>query len=240
MEITKREVLASITIIAVMMIFGIIIAGRIDDYQVQKNSEYYSALQITDAEQFQYGMDTSVGNAFVYGTLEAADPVTYPELGGAYLYVEKVEEHYNMHTRTVTETDSKGNTHTRTEVYWSWDYFDSESIHSEKIRFLTVEFDYGKIKRPTAKYITRINESPFVRFDYNAVPGEVYGTIYTDLRDGTISDNTEILVDTDIENAVKQKTITWIPVFWMVWIVFTGAVIYGFCYLGNDWLNIDE
>lgn len=65
MEITKREILASVTIIAVMMILGIVIAGRIDAHQVQKNSEYYSALQITDAEQFQYGMDTSVGNAFV-------------------------------------------------------------------------------------------------------------------------------------------------------------------------------
>lgn len=78
MEITKREILASVTIIAVMMILGIVIAGRIDAYQVQKNSEYYAALQITDMEQFQYGMDTSVGNAFVYGTLEAAEPVTYP------------------------------------------------------------------------------------------------------------------------------------------------------------------
>lgn len=48
MEITKREILASVTIIAVMMILGIVIAGRIDAHQVQKNSEYYSALQITD------------------------------------------------------------------------------------------------------------------------------------------------------------------------------------------------
>ena len=127
MEITKREILASVTIIAVMMILGIVIAGRIDAHQVQKNSEYYSALQITDAEQFQYGMDTSVGNAFVYGTLEAADPVTYPEIGGEYLYVEKVEEHYTMHTRTVTTTDSKGNHHTHTEVYWTWDYVGSEN-----------------------------------------------------------------------------------------------------------------
>ena len=112
MEITKREILASVTIIAIMILIGFVIVGRIDAYQVQKNSEYYSALQITDAEQFQYGMDTSVGNAFVYGTLEAVDPVTYPEIGGSYLYVEKDEEHYNPHTRTVTKTDSKGNTHT--------------------------------------------------------------------------------------------------------------------------------
>ena len=117
MEITKRECVASVTIVAVMMIIGFLVAGRIDSWQIQKNSEYYAALQITDPEQFRYGMDTSVGKAFVYGELQAVDPVTYPEIGCAYLYVEKVEEHYNMHTRTVTETDSKGHTHTRTEVY---------------------------------------------------------------------------------------------------------------------------
>lgn len=116
MEITKREIIASVTIAAVMLFIGLLVSGRIESWEIQKNSEYYSALQITDPEQFQYGMNTSVGNAFIYGDLEAVDPVTYPELGGAYLYVEKVEEHYNMHTRTVTETDSKGNTHTRTEV----------------------------------------------------------------------------------------------------------------------------
>ena len=76
MEITKRECVASVTIVAVMMIIGFLVAGRIDSWQSQKNSEYYAALQITDPEQFRYGMDTSVGKAFVYGELQAVDPVT--------------------------------------------------------------------------------------------------------------------------------------------------------------------
>lgn len=38
---------------------------------------------------FQYGKDTNVGNAFVYGDLKAVDTVTYPEIGGEYMYVEK-------------------------------------------------------------------------------------------------------------------------------------------------------
>lgn len=40
---------------------------------------------------FQYGMDTNVGNAFVYGDLKAVDTVTYPEIGGEYMYVEKLK-----------------------------------------------------------------------------------------------------------------------------------------------------
>lgn len=237
MEITKREILASITIVAVMMILGFVIAGQIDAYQIQKNSEYYSALKITDSEQFQYGMDTSVGNAFVYGTLEAVDPVTYPEIGGKYLYVEKDEEHYNPHTRTVTTTDSKGNTHTRTETYWEWDHVGSERIHSNRISFLGIEMDYKKIQTPAARYIDTIKESSHVRFKYYGTPVESVGTIYTDMRDGTISDDSKFFDGSDIENTIKRMTISWTLMFWIGWIILTGATACGFCYLENDWLN---
>ncbi|RHT20988.1 hypothetical protein [Clostridium sp. AM33-3] len=239
MEITKREIGASVTIVAVMMIIGFLVAGRIEAWQIKKNAEYYTALQITSPEQFQYGMDTSVGNAFVYGVLRAVDPVTYPEIGGAYLYAEKEEEHYNRHTRTVTETDSQGKTHTRTEVYWTWDYYDSWNIYSQRINFLDVEMDYRKITRPSAQYIDTIQTSAHVRFNYYGAPAECEGTIYTDLRDGTISDNTQMLVNTGIEDAVKEKTRSYTWMFWILWMILTGAAVYGFCYLDNDWLNLD-
>lgn len=237
MEITKREILASVTIVAVMMILGFVIAGRIDAYQIQKNPEYYSALQITDTEQFQYGMETSVGNAFVYGTLEAVDPVTYPEIGGEYLYAEKDEEHYNRHTRTVTTTDSEGHKHTRTEVYWTWDHVGSESIHSNRISFLGIEMDYNKIQTPAARYIDTIKKSSRVRFKYYGTPVESVGTIYTDLRDGVISDESKFFDGSDIENTIKRMTISWTWIFWIGWIILTGATTCGFCYLENDWLN---
>lgn len=232
MEITKREVIASITIIAVMMILGFFISGKIDAWQIQRNSEYYTALQITDPEQFRYGMDTSVGNAFVYGTLQAVDPVTYPEIGGDYLYVEKVEEHYNMHTRIVRS----GKT-TVTQVYYTWDYFDSESIHSQKIQFLGTEMAYEKIRMPDDQYVDTIQESSHVRFQYYTVPTECEGTIYTDLRNGTISDDSRFFLDTDIENAVEQLTSSRTWIFWIAWIILIGAAVFGFYYLDNDWLN---
>lgn len=239
MEITKREILASITIIAVMMILGFVIAGRIDAWQIQKNQEYNTALQITDPEQFRYGMDTSVGHAFVYGTLEAVDPVTYPEIGGAYLYAEKEEEHYNRHERTVTEKDSQGKEHTRTEVYWTWDFYGSESVHSQRIRFLNVEMDYNKIKRPGADYIDTIQRSWNIRFNYYGTPIKSEGTIYADLRDGTIQDDTTIRVNTGIEDALKEATRSYTWLFWIVWMGLTCAAVYAFYYADNDWLNRD-
>ena len=107
--ITKREILVSIVIAALMIMFGFLISTQWSESQQESDIKYNKAIQIdNDTDLFQYGINTNVGNAFVYGELKAVDSVTYPEIGGEYMYVRKVEEHYNMHTRTVTTTDSKG------------------------------------------------------------------------------------------------------------------------------------
>ena len=106
-EITKREVLASISIIAVMIMIGIFISNKISEHQMDENEQYNKAVKINSQELLQYGMDTNVGNAFVYGELKAVDSVTYPELGGEYMYVKKVKEIYTQHTRTVTIVDPR-------------------------------------------------------------------------------------------------------------------------------------
>ena len=135
-EITKREVLASISIIAIMLLFGFLISGKIADWQMDKNEIYNKAVKIDNTEMFEYGMRTNVGNAFVYGDLEAVDAVTYPEIGGKYMFVEKVEEHYTMHTRTVSYTDANGNTQTRVETYWTWDIVDVDKLNDNDLKYL--------------------------------------------------------------------------------------------------------
>ena len=93
-EITKREIIASITIIAVMLLIGVLISEKISDSQADRNDMYNKAIHVDSSEIFQHGMNTNVGNAFVYGDLKAVDTVTYPEIGGEYMYVEKVKEKY--------------------------------------------------------------------------------------------------------------------------------------------------
>ena len=46
MEITKREIIASIAIIAVMLTIGFIISGKITEHQIEKNAEYQKAVHI--------------------------------------------------------------------------------------------------------------------------------------------------------------------------------------------------
>ena len=63
-EITKREILASVSIIAVLLLIGFIISGKISDHLMDKNEKYNKAVKIEDQELFEYGMRTDIGNAF--------------------------------------------------------------------------------------------------------------------------------------------------------------------------------
>lgn len=242
-EITKREILASISIIAVMILIGVLISNKISEHQMDKNEIYNKAVKVENQELFQYGMDTNVGNAFVYGNLEAVDTVTFEEIGGEYLYVEKVEEHYNMHTRMVTKTrtNSKGETETyeEEEIYYSWDYYDSWEKQSKKIKFCGIEFNNNKIDLPTSKYITT-DESLFsdIRFVYYGTPTKLTGTIFTCLKDKSISDNTKFYNNMNIEETVKSlESGGGEIIFWIFWILLTGGCVFGFYYLDNKWLE---
>ena len=221
-EITKREILASISIIAVMILFGILISSKISEHLMDKNEVYNKAVKIESQDMFQYGMDTNVGNAFVYGDLKAVDTVTYPENGGEYMYVEKIKEQYTMHTRQVAHTrtvNGKSQTYYTTETYWTWDKVGSEDIKCKEILFCGVIFTSNKIDLPGTDYIDTIKESSHVRYKYYGVDTEYKGTIFTDLRDKTISDNTSFYNNLTIDETIERLESDFpIIIFWIFWL----------------------
>lgn len=236
--ITKREILFSVIIILVMLTIGVCVSDGINDAVMEKHQQYNTALQIdSDKELFKYGMRTNIGNAFVYGDLKAVDTVSYEEVTGEYSYVKKVKEKYTMHTRTVHHTRSDGSSYTTTETYWTWDRVDSWSKHSEKITFLDVEFDYGQINFPYEDYIDTIKESSHIRYVYYGSPAECVGTLYTQLGDDTISNSSFYNNKTISETIEHLESGYEIVTFWIVWIVLTGGIVYGFYYLDNNWLE---
>ena len=237
-EITKREILASISIIAVMILIGVLISSKISERQMDKNEVYNKAVKIESTDLFQYGMDTNVGNAFVYGDLKAVDTVTYPEIDGEYMYVEKVKEKYTRHTRTVTYTDSNGKTKTKTETYWTWDRVGSEEKKCNEVTFCGITFNSNKINLPYSNYIDTIKESYYIRYKYYGVGTEFTGTIFTNLRDKTISDNTSFYKDTNIEETVEYlESGGGQIIFWIFWILLTLGCVYGFFYIDNKWFE---
>ncbi len=240
-EVTKRELLASVSILAVMLLIGILIGGKVSDYQMDQNEKYNKAVKIETRDLFEYGMRTNIGNAFVYGDLMAVDTVTYPEIGGEYMYIEKVKERYTMHTRQVAHTrtvNGKTQTYYTTETYWTWDRVGSEDRICNEISFLGVNFDTVKIDIPGSCYIDTIKESSHVRYKYYGVGTHFTGTIFTELRDGTIADRTSFYQNYSIEDAQDALESDFAVVaFWIFWVIFMGACLYGFYYIDNRWLE---
>lgn len=230
-EITKREILASVSIVAVMILIGVLISFKISEHQADQNEIYNKAVKIESQELFRYGMETNIGNAFVYGELKVIDPVTYPEIGGKYMRVEKIKEKYTKHTRTVT--------HTKQETYWTWDEVDRESIQCKKISFCGVKFKSNKITFPSSKYIETIKESKHIRYRYYGVSEKHIGTIFADLRNKTIPDKTYFYKDMDIEKTVDylESGNIWSIFFWLVWIILIVVVVLVFYYADNEWLK---
>lgn len=240
-KITKREVLASIAIIAVMVLIGVLISGKISECQMDQNEIYNKAVKIESTDLFQHGMNTNVGNAFVYGDLKAVDAVTYPEIGREYMYVKKVKEKYTMHTRQVPHTttvNGKTQTYYTTEIYWTWDRVGSEDIKCNEVSFCGVTFNSNKFNLPSTDYIDTIQESSDIRYKYYGINVKYTGTIFTNLKDKTISDNTDFYNGLSIEETVNQlESSGGEIIFWICWILLIGLLVFGFYYLDNKWLE---
>ena len=242
MKITKREIIFSVIIIAVMLVLGFTIKGHIQQHKLEDYQEYDTAMKIdSDEELFRYGMRTNIGNAFVYGELIALDPVSYPAINGEYSYVRKEDEEYRRHTRLVTETytDSDGETHTKTveEEYWSWDNVKTSSKSSTKITFLNVEFPYEKIRFPGASYIATIDTGYHTRSIYYGTGTHFKGTIYARLGNDTIS-KASFYNNRNIDQTVDSlESNAWIVIFWIGWIILTAGAVIAFYYFENEWLE---
>lgn len=236
-EITKREIIASISIIAIMLLIGALISSKISDWQINQNDKYNKAVKIESTDLFQYGMETNVGNAFVYGELKAVDTVTYPEIGGKYIYVKKVKEKYTRHTRRVAHKSGK-TTYYTTETYWTWDYAGEESKKVKRINFCGIDFKSNKIVLPDDKYIDTINESSHIRYKYYGVGTKYKGTIFTSLKDKTISDKSVFYNNKDINATLEHLESDMLLILFRIgWILLTGLAVFGFYYLDNDWLE---
>ena len=240
-DITKREVLTSISILAILLLIGILISSKISECQMDKNEIYNKAAKIESADMFEYGMRTNVGNAFVYGDLIAVDTVSYPEINGEYMYIEKVKEKYTMHTRRVAHTrvvNGKSQTYYTTETYWTWDRVGSEDKKCNTISFCGATFNSSKIDIPSAQYIDTVKKSSHIRYVYYGVNIKYTGTIFTNLKDQTISDNTSFYNEKTIDETVEYLTSgIGTFVFWILWSLLIIGVILAFYIAENKWLE---
>ena len=221
-----------------MLALGFLISNHIDASLNDSYQKYNTATKIdNNAELFEYGLRTNIGNTFIYGDLVAVDPISIKDIRGAYAYIYKREEHYVRHSRVVTTRDSKGRTHTHIEYYWTWDAYRHWDWHCKKIAFLGHEFDYDTIELPYSKYFDTLYESHRVRFVYYVCDTKYIGTLYTNIANHTINNSTfynAINIDTTIKRLESKSELIF---FWIIWILIIGGLVFGFYYLENRWLE---
>lgn len=234
--------MASIVIFAIMLIFGFIISDKLSDSIEEDNTVYTTALRINSKEMFKYGMETSVGNAFIYGNLKAIDTVSYSEIDGEYMYLKKIKERYTKHTKRVKHTVGSGEnkrTYYTTEEYWTWDVIETKRKHSKEVSFLGVRFPYEKLSIPSATYIETIQESSKIRYKYYGCKTKYTGTLFANLKDNTMLNTSQLYINMDIDKALESYLLddSDITVFWILWVILTCVLIFAFCYLDNKWLE---
>ena len=251
-DITVRELIASPTIIGVLVILGFIIAGKIDDHVQANNLMYNSAPHTETVEAFKDRLATDKRHIFASGHHETVNPIGFetvyrtmwksPSLSdlpkGNYLDVEIEREHYTKHTRTVTYT-SNGKTRHRTETYYTWDHAETVNNWAPRVIFNDVMFPSSKFNyKMSTDYISR--EKHFDdRWTFRVIRPAFDGIIFTEIADGNISDGTPFYVGYEsIDSLVEHLTNSHaVMIFWIIWSVVIIAALIGFFYIDNSYLE---
>lgn len=227
-----------------MLVIGVCLDSKIQDSKQEELSEYYRAVKIENQEMFQYALDTSAGNALVYGEITAVDPVGFNGYDGEYYYIEKVYEHYTRHTRTVTHRSASGVITTKTEVYYTWDVVDQEKKISESFNL------YGNVFSNPLNRLPKDESENFKidsddRYYFVFVPKSITGTIEAKIgKDQIFSFNEDSEIQfyfdktpEEVIASLEDSQILSRLLFWVVWILLTCGCIAMFCYFDNRWLE---
>lgn len=239
-EITKREALLSVVGVLILTGLGFFIATSIHDKVWTDNEKYFKALSIdNDADTFDYALETEVGNALSFGRVTANEPVTDKLIKGGYYAIQKDEEHYTMHTRTVSYKCGKKSTCHRTETYWTWDFVDRESKATKTFKFLGKDFDRKKVDFHNYEYTDTVKTSPHVRYVFSTIPKSFTGTLFANISDNTIKD-TNFFHNMDIKSVKQSKEKSadhWVIGFWWMWGILITTLVIIFVALDNRYIN---
>ena len=239
-EIKKREIAVSLVIILLAVSMGFLLHGCIKEQILEGARIYNRAFKAQTIEQFRYGAQTNIGNALMSGVLSSKDSVTTDHADGQYMSLEVFEQHYTMHTRTVTTTDSEGNTTTTTEIYYSWDNVDREEKSVEAFSFYDFVGSVANL-RVNSDYITTDTRGDD-RWQVYGLPTSFSATLFVNLRDNSIfpinNRGIEVYRDQTVDQVVSAKNSNaGATVFDVVYTLAIVILVAVFIAADNDWLD---
>lgn len=263
MEIKRREILFSIIIIALMLTAGFFIKGNVEEWTMEKNEKLFKAVKLTEPEQFDYGLQTDIGNVVAEGMVATDAPVSLPELRNEYMFVEKITERYTRHVEYYTDSEGKRRTRTR----YSWDYIDGYTLQAAEITFMEQKLKgkmvrfYGNREIDLEKEVNPQDRSKIsggylyerkrisnnvgdLRFKYQAIPIEFKGILIGKAKDGQVigleRKKVEIHKDETIKSymkALEKRAERNGMIFMVIWILVTIGIVIAFYVARNRWLD---
>lgn len=225
----KRILIVGIGV-PLLLWLGFIIKGAIDSGGEANARRYNTAIQASDADHFNYAIDSRQGLLLGEGDLTADQPVKFPEMNKSFAFVDKIKETYEMHTREVCTEDADGNESCHTETYYEWDFAGSEekatdtmSLFGRKYPFAlfgTDDFKYGAdacdFTAPnTAGFFQQKNgcdgryfyTDSETRFYYRVIDTGFHASLVADVTEGTLGSVTGKYVHlkkSSIEQFIKE------------------------------------
>lgn len=260
----KRIVIVVLGLV-ILTLFSFGVKGHIDSNGYKNQVNYTTAVQAKDKEHFNYAVDSEQGRVLASGnfTTKDAKPAKFDEMNKGYTYVNRVKEHYTMHTRTVcTSTGKTQSCHT--EVYYTWDEVSSEESRASHIKFMereypTTLFSLGKYNKQTncAEFSSKGTGTGFFQTKRGCIDGEwyiddndryVYYTVPTTFNASFLAttygglkpfnENAITLENKSIETILKDVGKYQLIGFWVLMTIMFFLII-GACVAAYSWVMAD-
>ena len=240
MEITKREILFSTIIFSLMLGLGVWLSNPILSSVHEKELRYASSVRVYTDSEFDYIRRTDAGDFLAEGRLSAIDPVSIPDIPGKYMEISKEKEKYTMHVQTYTTSDGKGHTTVHKRTYWSLDHVHTDHFVSDSVMFLGNSFGENDIKfNRNLSYHSTIKESSHIRYIYRVYPTDTLGLVIGNCKDKSYN-SMEFKPGMNIEKFnenINSRTNGQTFIYWFLWFIVTGLLIFLFYYFENKWLE---
>lgn len=236
MEITIREAIVSVGIIALFIFLGVWISSSAfsDDRLVA----YETAHVLTTESLYQHATKTNLNNTLSYGELAAVHPVSDDMIDGQYMAIDRVEEHYTMKTRMVSYSCGKDNKDTcwTTEIYWEWDVVASVNTATDEVMFLGSTLPYERVSSLSKHHHSTVEGGDHQRFEFYVLETSLMTSIY----ESSMGDDLALYPHTEpqavidnIEGSLRDGRIK----MWIALTIITIETILVFFYADNHWLE---
>ncbi len=261
----KRIIIVALAFVVVLL--GVLGIKNIAEDEGYKNQvRYTTAIKAENAQYFNYAVDTQQGNLLVHGefSTKKENLVKFEEMKQGFTYVERVKQHYTMHTETYSCGSSK-HPRTCTRVYWSWDRVSSDEIYSPQIElygrtYKADQFSYGEFKNEIdCKGFTEPNEArgwfsskrgcdngkyyldSDDRYYYVVAPQVFSATFLASSTGGGLHPVNEGAISLKNKSIKEELHDVGMYKVWAYWITFVVVLLLfiGACYLAYAWVMED-